>query len=181
MLSTTADIIKNNTDKNVPVIGFAGFSGSGKTTLLKQVLTQLKNSGLKLAVIKHSHHDIELDKPGKDSYELRHSGACQLVLATANRMFHFTERDQHSEPSLVEALVALNFEELDLILVEGFRDEAFSKIEIHRPSYHKPLLCEHDQNIIAIASDDANLTVDRPLLDLNKPSSISHFILTQLK
>lgn len=137
----------------VPVLGFAAFSGTGKTTLLCQLIPILNERGLRLAVVKHSHHDIEMDKPGKDSYQLRQAGASQLVLAGKKRSICFVEQQQVSDRSLSKQLNLLDSSSLDLVLVEGYRDEAFPKIELHRQQLGKPLLYPNDENIIALVSD----------------------------
>lgn len=163
----------------VPILGFAGYSGSGKTTLLEQVIPHLKAQGLRLGLIKHSHHNIEPDKPGKDSYRLRHAGCAQTLLATQSRhMLFFEYPDEPHEPALQECLSQLDHSRLDLILVEGFREEAIPKIEIHRPSYGKPLLYPNDEHIIAIASDHVTpLSAHLPQLDLNNIHDVVTFIL----
>ena len=164
-----------------PVLGFAAFSGTGKTTLLKQLIPLLKNSGINIGVIKHTHHDIELDQPGKDSYELRHAGAYQTLLAGPGRWSLMTEIPEQKEPVLAEMLQQLDQKKLDLILVEGFRDEAIPKIELHRSILDKPFIFRDDKNIIAIACDDpASIKTSLPVLDINKPAEIADFILQWL-
>ena len=164
-----------------PLLGFAGFSGSGKTTLLERVITQLKQHGLRIALIKHSHHDIEPDKPGKDSYRLRHAGACQTLLATRGRhMLYFEYPEPREEPSLAQCVAQLDHSQLDVILVEGFRDEAIAKIEVHRPSYGKPRLHLTDAHIIAVASDVDLADCALPQLDLNQPDTVTAFIVSWL-
>jgi molybdopterin-guanine dinucleotide biosynthesis protein MobB len=165
-----------------PIIGFAGYSGSGKTTLLEKLIPLLKQQGLRIGLVKHSHHHIDPDKPGKDSYRLRHAGCDQTLLATKSRhmlYFEYTEPER-DEPVLAECLAQLDHDQLDLVLVEGFRDEVFPKIEIHRPIYGKPLLYPNDRHIIAFATDDhahAQQHCNLPLLDLNTPAEIARFIL----
>lgn len=161
-----------------PLIGFAGFSGSGKTTLLEKVIPLLKAQGIRLGLIKHSHHDIEPDVPGKDSYRLRHAGCSQTLLATqARHMLYFEYPEEtRKDPELQNCLGQLDHSQLDLVLVEGFRDQAFAKIEIHRPSYGKPLLYPHDPYIMAIASDKADPHCALPQLDINDPHAIATFI-----
>ncbi|CZF86700.1 molybdopterin-guanine dinucleotide biosynthesis protein B [Grimontia marina] len=164
-----------------PVLGFAGFSGSGKTTLLEAVIPHLKSSGLRVGLMKHSHHDIEPDKPTKDSYRLRYAGSDQLLLATSKRhMLFFEYRDnEERDPQLRECLAQLDHSRLDIVLVEGFRNETLPKIEIHRPSYVKPTLFPHDPHIIAVAYDQKPDALDEfnlPSLDLNQPSDIAGFI-----
>ena len=166
-----------------PVLGFAGYSGSGKTTLLEALIPLLKQQGLRLGLVKHSHHDIEPDKPGKDSYRLRHAGCSQTLLATkARHMLYFEYPEpEREEPTLEECLAQLDHRQLDLVLVEGFRDQPLAKIEIHRPSYGKPLLYPADNNIIAFASDEpAPAGCTLPLLELNDPNSVAAFILQWL-
>ena len=162
----------------IPLLGFAAFSGTGKTTLLTKLLPMLKESGLRVGVIKHSHHRFEVNIPGKDSYELRKAGAAQMLLTSKHRWALMVDRDETCEPELHEELGLLDQSNLDLVLVEGFRHEAFPKIELHRPSLGKPLLCLEDPNIIAIAVD-AELPVhtDLPLLDINDVQAIARFVL----
>ncbi len=164
-----------------PVIGFAGFSGSGKTTLLEGVIPLLKRSGLRVGLLKHSHHNIEPDSPRKDSYRLRYAGSDQLLLATSSRHMLFFEYhdDEDREPELKECLAQLDLNKLDIVLVEGFRDASLTKIEVHRPSHEKPLLCEHDRDIIAIATDSPSpLCVSNyiPQLDINSHEVVAGFI-----
>ncbi|MBE1273932.1 molybdopterin-guanine dinucleotide biosynthesis protein B [Enterovibrio baiacu] len=169
------------TNRLKPVIGFAGFSGSGKTTLLEGVIPLLKRSGLRVGLLKHSHHNIEPDSPRKDSYRLRYAGSDQLLLATSSRHMLFFEYhdDEEREPELKECLAQLDLNKLDIVLVEGFRDASLTKIEVHRPSHGKPLLCEHDRDIIAIATDSASplcVSNDIPQLDINSHEAVAGFI-----
>lgn len=166
-----------------PILGFAGYSGSGKTTLLEQLIPLLRQQGLRLGLLKHSHHDIEPDTPGKDSYRLRHAGCSQTLLATkARHMLYFEyPEEERQDPELNHCLSQLDHSKLDLILIEGFREQPFPKIEIHRPSYQKPLLFPQDTSIFAFASDEpAPEYCQLPQLDLNQPAHISQFILDWL-
>ncbi|MCQ1057968.1 molybdopterin-guanine dinucleotide biosynthesis protein B [Photobacterium sp. DNB23_23_1] len=167
-----------------PIIGFAGYSGSGKTTLLEKLIPLLKSNGLRIGLVKHSHHSIDPDKPGKDSYRLRHAGCSQTLLATKERHMLYFEypEPEREEPQLDECLSQLDHSQLDLILVEGFRDQPIAKIEVHRPSYGKPLFYPNDENIIAFASDQpAPEGCQLPYLDLNTPQNIADFIFRWLK
>ncbi|OXY82369.1 molybdopterin-guanine dinucleotide biosynthesis protein B [Oceanimonas doudoroffii] len=158
------------------LLGVAGFSGSGKTTLLRALIPLLRRRGLRLGVIKHTHHDVEQDTPGKDSYELRHAGATQTVLAGPRRSIVTLEHDSPHEPDLRASLALLNTQALDLVLVEGFRDQPLPKLEVHRPAHGRPLLCLHDTHMLAVATDDASLAAPVPLLDLNRPEDIADAI-----
>jgi molybdopterin-guanine dinucleotide biosynthesis protein MobB len=170
-------------DYPLPLLGFSAFSGTGKTTLLTRLLPLLKAEGLRIGVVKHAHHLFELDHPHKDSYELRQAGADQMLVASRKRIAWVAELpDNRKEPTLQQALSVLDARSLDLVLVEGFKREPFSKIELHRPSMGRPLLFPNDPNIIAVASD-APLPAARrhlPLLDLNRPDDIVMFILNHL-
>ena len=162
-----------------PVLGFVAYSGTGKTTLLERLLPLLHTAGLRIAVIKHAHHDFDIDIPGKDSYRLRHAGAQQMLVASRQRWALITEQSEHGdEPDLGRLLQELDHAHLDLVLVEGFKHENFDKVELHRASLGKPLLCRDDRTIIAVASD-APLDPDTPAqrLDLNDPQALLSFIL----
>ncbi|MFT7052679.1 MAG: molybdopterin-guanine dinucleotide biosynthesis protein B [Psychromonas sp.] len=161
------------------MLGFSAYSGTGKTTLIEKLIPLLVAEGIKIGLIKHSHHDIEMDKPGKDSYRLRKAGASQVVLASPYRTIIFKEKSQRTEPSLTEQLNCLDINNLDLVLVEGFRDEKFAKIELHRPSLGKPLLYPNDQSIIAIAADQP-LSTSLPALNINDIEQIKVFVLQYL-
>lgn len=164
-----------------PVLGFAAFSGTGKTTLLSQIIVTLKQRGLRLGVIKHSHHDFDIDQPGKDSFKLRAAGATPVMIVSPYRRVIISEFPEPVDRGLAEQLAVFPCENLDLILVEGFRHEAFAKIELHRPSLGKPLLYPNDPNIIAIATDQRLSTpAPLPCLALNDPESIAQFILNYL-
>ncbi len=161
-----------------PLLGFAAFSGTGKTTLLKQLIPLLKAKGLRVGLIKHSHHAFEIDHPGKDSYVLRQAGASPVMLSSSHRRAVITEHPAPKEPVLQDELAYFDTSGLDLVLVEGFKHERFPKIELHRPSLGRPLLFPDDDSIIALATDapPAHLP-DIPVLDINDPAAIVRFIL----
>ena len=161
-----------------PVIGFSAYSGTGKTTLLKKIIALLRKRDIRLAVIKHAHHDFEVDHPGKDSFELRKADAYQMLISSGKRKALITEfASFQQEPSLNELIDDLDHENIDLILVEGFKSEHFAKIELHREQMHKPYLFKNDSDIIALATDHpVTEETDLMLLDLNQPEEISEFI-----
>jgi molybdopterin-guanine dinucleotide biosynthesis protein B len=161
----------------IPILGFAAASGTGKTTLLTKLIPVLKHNGLRIGLIKHSHHDFEIDKPGKDSFRLREAGASPVMLVSGHRRVIITELTSEKEPGLDEQLKLFDQSELDLILVEGFRAEKFPKIELHRSSLDNPLLYPNDPDIIAIASDCVLKTpVHLTQLDINQPEMMAAFI-----
>lgn len=161
-----------------PVIGFAAFSGTGKTTLLRQLIPVLKQKGLRVAVIKHAHHDFDIDQPGKDSYELRKAGACPMLISSSQRMALMIDKETDKEPELDELINYINPDTVDMILVEGFKHWPMPKIELHRPATGKALIFPDDKNIIAIAHDDElNQQTDIPRLDINNPVEIAEFLI----
>ncbi len=173
----------NRKTRKLPLLGFCAWSGTGKTTLLQKLIPALSEKGLRVGVIKHAHHRFDIDHPGKDSYVLRQAGAKQILIASRHRMAWIREIDENqTDPSLSDAMHALDLDNLDLVLVEGFKHEHFPKIELYRPSLGKPLLYPDDRDIIAIASDAEGTIVSGvpeklQVLDLNKPEEIVLFII----
>ncbi|BBL76347.1 molybdopterin-guanine dinucleotide biosynthesis protein B [Methylomagnum ishizawai] len=162
----------------VPLLGFAAPSGTGKTTLLKQLIPLFKAQGLRVGLIKHSHHAFEIDHPGKDSHTLRMAGASPVMLSASHRRAIITEHPEPQEPHLDGELAYFDQTGLDLILVEGFKWEAFPKIELHRPALGQPPLFPHDSHIIAVATDaEPHPKPTVPCLDINDPGQILRFIL----
>jgi len=167
-------------DCPLPIVGFCAFSGTGKTTLLRRLLPLLKLKGLRIGVVKHAHHQFDIDQPSKDSYELRQAGAAQMLVASRKRMAWVKElAEENPEPGLQEALQVLDTDTLDLVLVEGFKQATFPKIELHRPSLGKPLMYSTMPGIIAIATDTPLADPDIRLvqLNLNQPEEIADFII----
>ena len=161
----------------VPVLGLAAPSGTGKTTLLRELIPHLGSQGVRVGLIKHAHHAFEVDQPGKDSYELRKAGACPVLITSLNRRVILFDHPEPQEPDLQQELSFLDVRDLDLILVEGFKRERFPKIELYRESVGAPLQFPEDSSIIAIATDHPlHVTSPIPLLDLNDPEAVSHFV-----
>jgi len=164
----------------LPILGFAAFSGTGKTTLLCKLLPLLKARGVRAGLIKHAHHDFEIDYPGKDSYLLRKAGASPVMLSSSRRRVVIFEHGEPCESGLNEELAHFDQACLDLILVEGFRHERFPKIELHRPVLGKPLLFPEDDCIIAVAIDgepEWNGSPRIPVLNLNDAEQIAEFMM----
>lgn len=162
-----------------PVLGFAAYSGTGKTTLLERLIPALARHKVRVALVKHAHHEFDIDKPGKDSWRLRKAGANQVLIASRQRWALMTEQEEDlPEPHLDELLGRLDPDRFDLVLVEGFKHEPIPKIELHRPALGKPLLYPQDSRIIALATDEpADLPPGAPtLLDLNDVEAIADFV-----
>lgn len=163
------------------VLGIAGWSGSGKTTLLEYLLPQLIAQGLRVNVIKHSHHDLVLEPAHKDSARLRAAGAAEVLLASPYRYALIHELRGAAEPTLAEQVARLSA--ADLTLVEGFKREPIPKLEIHRPALGKRALYLDDIDIVAVASDAASPLLPRPLawLDLTQRDQILKWVVTYAK
>lgn len=161
---------------NIPILGFAAYSGTGKTTLLEALLPKLTEAGLRIGMLKHAHHNFDVDKPGKDSYRLRKAGASQMLIASRNRFALMTETPE-AEAEFEYLLTRFDEGKLDVVLVEGCKNIAFPKIELHREEVGKPWLYPHDENIIAIASDTAELDSELPQMNINDLDAIAQFVL----
>lgn len=165
-----------------PILGFIAYSGTGKTTLLEQLIPRLRAHGVRVALLKHAHHDFDIDHPNKDSYRLRKAGASQVMVASRQRWALITELEESpEEPQLNELLKHLDPGQFDLLLVEGFKHEAYPKIELQRRSLGKPSLYPNDSTIIALACDETHLQAPIPVLDINQPELITEFILNWLQ
>lgn len=155
-----------------PFLGITGYSGSGKTTLLEKLLPELKSLGLKVAVIKDSHHNAQIDKEGKDSWRMKEAGASQVIMACDQRWALMTET---AEPASFSYLIQQFDQQLvDLILIEGFKQEQIPKILLHRQEMTKPLP-EIDKYVLAIATD-YKIESKTPYLDINNITQIAQFI-----
>lgn len=161
------------------VVGFAGYSGSGKTTLVEQLIAELKNAGLRVAVIKHAHHAFDIDHAGKDSYRHRQAGAQEVLIASSKRQAlirEFAAPVQHS----VHALIAQLDAGTDWVLVEGFKQSDLLKVEVWRAgATDHPALYPEDDCIVAIATDSpAQLpqATHCPVLDLNQPAALAAWL-----
>ena len=151
-----------------PVLAVVGWSGSGKTTLLEHLVAGLSGAGLRVNIVKHSHHDIALEPPRKDSARLRLAGAAEVMIASPYRIAIMRELRAAPEPPLAELLARLS--PADLTLVEGYKWESLPKLEVHRPALDKPALYIDDATIVAVVSDvarPATLRAGVAWLDLN--------------
>ena len=166
-----------------PVIGIAGWSGSGKTTLCTKLIENLAKIGINVGTLKHSHHKFDIDKPGKDTYNLRKAGAKQMIISSKDQFAIIQENNNGKEKSLHEILEIFTkdpFSKCDVIIVEGYKKVDIPKIEVFRHEIGKPFLHKDDETIFAIASED-KLFTDIPSFDLNNINSITQFLINKFE
>jgi molybdopterin-guanine dinucleotide biosynthesis protein B len=156
------------------VIGLAGWSGAGKTTLLARVIPHLLGKGLRVSVIKHAHHEFDVDVPGKDSWIHRQSGAAEVLVSSTRRWALMHELRGAAEPRLPELLAKLS--RVDLVVVEGFKREPHRKIEVYRAANGKPLLFPDDPGIVGIAAD-TSIETTLPVAYLDDVEAIAAMML----
>jgi molybdopterin-guanine dinucleotide biosynthesis protein MobB len=162
-----------------PVVGIVAYQkNAGKTMLLKKLIRLARERRIRVAVIKHAHHSFDIDHAGKDSYEMRSSGAVQVLVASRKRWALMTETpDNEHDPPLSDLTARLDLEDVDLVLVEGLRHEPIPKIEVHRADLRSPFMFPDDETIVAVVSDSPD-TIDTtlPRLDSSRPDEILTFI-----
>lgn len=159
-------------------VGFAGFSGAGKTMLVERLIPALKLRGLRVSVVKHAHHDFDIDHPGKDTWRHREAGAFEVVVASDRRLALMREFEQPATLS-VHHLIAELYDGVDWVLVEGFKESNLLKIEVWRPASGKPARYPDDDFVVAIATDLPLQLPEptlRPVLDLNDPDALAQWL-----
>jgi molybdopterin-guanine dinucleotide biosynthesis adapter protein len=160
------------------MFGFAGYSGAGKTTLIEQLIPRFVAHGLRVSMIKHTHHSFDLDKSGKDSFRHREAGASEVMLVCDQRWVLMHELRGAPEPSFEEQIA--NLSPCDLLLVEGYKATPVPKLEVHRRENGKPFIWPENESVLAVATPDAaDLPADCPLpwLDLDDHDAVAAFIL----
>jgi molybdopterin-guanine dinucleotide biosynthesis protein B len=162
-----------------PVIGIAGWKKSGKTTLVERLVGEFTRRGLKVATVKHAHHDFQIDQGETDSARHRRAGASQVAVVSAKRWAVIAELEAAPEPELEEVLTWLA--PCDLVIVEGYKAARIPKVETRRREAlgHKSL-AQADANIIAIAADHAAEGAGRPVFALDDTGAIADFIARSL-
>jgi molybdopterin-guanine dinucleotide biosynthesis protein B len=159
---------------NMRIIGLAGWSGSGKTTLVTKVIPVLVARGLKVATVKHAHHEFDIDQPGKDSWQHRAAGACEVAIVSSRRWAIVHELGDEPEPPLAEVLLKLS--PVDLVIVEGFKRHPHPKLEVYRAVIGKPLLYPDDNCIVAIATDAPLKDAQVPVVMLDDIEQIANVL-----
>jgi len=161
----------------VKTIGIAGFSGSGKTTLIEKVIPLLVAGGLRVSLVKHAHHEFDVDQPGKDSWRHRHAGCAEVLITSSRRWALMHELRGGPEPSLQDQLKHLA--PCDIVIIEGFKHAEMPKIEVHRRDGHTPLIHPEDAHVVAVATDE-RLDTGLPQLDLDDAAAVARFIIQHL-
>lgn len=159
------------------VYGVIGWKNAGKTSLMERLVAEISTRGLRVSTIKHVHHEVDLDHPGKDTYRHRAAGAQEVVLASASRMALLREH-RGEEPELREILARMA--PVDLVLVEGYKRDTHPKIEVFRREAGHDLIQPGDAMVRAVATDAALAALSVPVLDLNDTGAIADFILREL-
>jgi molybdopterin-guanine dinucleotide biosynthesis adapter protein len=160
--------------QNKKVFGFAGWSGSGKTTLIEQLIPRFRARGIRVSLIKHTHHAIDIDQPGKDTHRHRMAGCEEVLISASSRWALIRELRGAPELSLDEAVAMLSA--CDLVLVEGYKFAAIPKLEIFRTEIDKPALHPNDAHIVALASDVAQPHCALPQFRLHEYDEVIDFI-----
>lgn len=160
------------------IFGFAGWSGSGKTTLVEKLIPRFVARGLRVSLIKHAHHNFDVDTPGKDSWRHRQAGASEILVTSSRRWVLMHELRGAQEPSFDEQV--RRFSPCDLLLVEGFKFAPIPKLEVWRKATGEALLHPNDPHIVAVAAD-TKVDTPLPFLDLNDDAAVARFILEHLK
>ncbi len=164
-----------------PILGIAGWSGTGKTTLLKKLIPALNQRGIRTGLIKHTHHNMDVDKPGKDSYELRKAGAYQTLVASTERWALMTETPDEAPLDLHYLATRMDHRTLDIILVEGFKHETIPKLLLYREgTKHSVVDLDCDEYAIALVTD-IKMPHRLPVIDINDEQQVADFIEEWLK
>lgn len=163
------------------LFGITGWKNAGKTTLMVALVGLLTARGLRVATVKHAHHNFDIDHEGKDSFRHRAAGATEVIISSANRWALIHEnrgQGEDEEEARLEELLAHLSPDIDLVLVEGFKSAAHEKIQVYRGQENETLLAPQDKSIVAVAADqqiEGVLT-----LPLDDPGAIADFILARV-
>lgn len=154
-------------------LAISGWSGAGKTTLITALIPLFNARGLSVSSLKHAHHDVMLDKPGKDSFRHAQAGAQEVILTTNSGFALFS---RHVAP-LATLLARLT--PVDLVLVEGFKAEPIPRLAVFRPTLGKAPPWP-DPHLLAVAADAPLADCPVPVLPLNDPPQIVDFLIRAL-
>tara|TARA_B100001063_G_scaffold235424_1_gene253961 strand:+ start:317 stop:808 length:492 start_codon:yes stop_codon:yes gene_type:complete len=155
------------------IFGITGWKNSGKTHLMERLVSEFKSRSLSVSTIKNAHHGFDVDQPGKDSFRHRQAGAQEVLIASEKRWVLMHENSGEVQPSLTDLIKKLS--NVDLVLVEGFKQERHPKIEVVRKVRDQNLIAENDPTILAVASD-VDISTEKTCINLNDTIGIANFI-----
>jgi molybdopterin-guanine dinucleotide biosynthesis adapter protein len=158
------------------IYGIIGWKNAGKTSLMERLVADIVARGFAVSTVKHVHHDVDLDQPGKDTFRHRAAGASEVVLASAHR-FAILHEHRGAEPPLADVLARMA--PVDLVLVEGYKRDRHAKVEVFRIGEGRSLIQPGDPTVQAVATDMA-LALHVPVLDLNDTRVVADFILHEV-
>ena len=165
---------------SAPIFGVVGWKNSGKTTLMARLVEEFARRGVKVAAVKHAHHEFDVDQPGRDSYKFREAGAREVAVVSSRRVAIMHELRGEDEPGLMEIVGRLKGS--DLILVEGFKRDGHPKIEVRRTgAVQSDPLAGNVPSVVAIAADHPTEAAGLPVFALDDAAAIADFILQFLK
>jgi len=160
-----------------PMIGIAGYKHVGKTTMVERLVAEFARRGLRVATVKHAHHHIEIDEPGRDSHRHRLAGAQEVAVVSSGRWALMAELRGQPEPSLAQ--VVARFSPADVIIIEGYKTHDFPKIEVRRKAVTRSKLAGEVPNVVAVASDGMP-EPGLPDLDIDDTGAIADFVAAYL-
>ena len=157
----------------VPIVSVVGKSDSGKTTYLEKIVRELRSRGYRVGTIKHDAHSFEIDHEGKDSWRHKQAGAAVTVISSPGKVALVADADHdHTLDELREKFMT----GVDIILTEGYKREKHPKIEVFRSALRRSLLCQADDNLIAIAGDPPDPPEGVPVFPLDDPVPLCDFL-----
>jgi molybdopterin-guanine dinucleotide biosynthesis adapter protein len=159
------------------IYGVIGWKNSGKTSLMERLVAEITGRGFSVSTVKHVHHDVDLDQPGKDTFRHRAAGAREVVLASANR---FALMSEHRGPEPDLAAILARLAPVDLVLVEGYKRDSHRKVEVWRQATGQALIQPGDPLVRAVATDAVLSDLPVPVLDLNDTGAVAAFILAEV-
>ncbi len=162
---------------DMKIFGLIGWSGSGKTTLIRMLIPELISRGYRVSTMKHTHHNFDIDKPGKDTHEHRVASASQVLITGTKRWALLNENRNQPEPNIDELLARMDY--VDLVLIEGFKSHSHAKLEVFRQSVGKKLIADSDPTVIAVATDEELVSGKDTVLvlDLNDVKAVAQYII----
>jgi molybdopterin-guanine dinucleotide biosynthesis protein B len=155
-----------------PIVSIVGKSDAGKTTLLEKLVRELKKRGYRIGTIKHDVHGFDIDHEGKDSWRHKEAGACTVAISSPKKLA--LVKDVESEEPL-DSLASKYFQDVDIILTEGYKKEGKPKIEVFRSRVHEKPFCKADKNLVALVSD-TSLDLDAPCFELDDTKGLADFL-----